>query len=224
MPIRLAGFMRRHGRGAGILHNGVHHHEVLARAHRLLCNNAYLLHDAIRWSVDLRLQLHGREENKYIAPLHLSTFRSNNLDDRRLDRSVHHHLLPARRAARSGRLRRRRRWRGGGGGAEGGAVAGHEGEEDLVVHELRMHQDVPVQALVRVHPLDVVALERCQRALPAGLECHVAVAGGEADELAHERVVVHARPAALEEGRVHAHALAAGLSVPRDLSPATRRQ
>mmetsp|Transcript_165444 Transcript_165444/g.530876 ORF Transcript_165444/g.530876 Transcript_165444/m.530876 type:complete len:520 (-) Transcript_165444:1217-2776(-) len=212
-PVRLSRLM--HGDAATTLHDqSVQHDELLARLDGLVGLDRHGLHGAIKGRVDFGLQLHGRHEHQDVSFLHLCANTCNHLYDGGLDgRRNRKHLLPGDHVGlRCGGLLGAGRCSCG--GVQRSTMPDHEGHPHVVVHELRVQQYVPVQVLVRVDALQVEALQGPQRLLARGLEGRLgAVPGGEADELADQRVVVHARLAALVERGVDADALACRLLV-----------
>mmetsp|Transcript_79954 Transcript_79954/g.209984 ORF Transcript_79954/g.209984 Transcript_79954/m.209984 type:complete len:802 (-) Transcript_79954:52-2457(-) len=220
-PLVLA--LKRGHRGA-VLDECVHDDQVLPGADRLLGGDADLFHGAVRRRRDLRLEFHGREQQEHVAFLDLRALRGDDLDDHGLQRRGHGQLLPPRGLGRAGVRARRGLRRGVVLAVQLGAVPDHEGEQDLVLHELGVLEDVLEDTLVRVHAVDLVRVERRDAPLAGGLEGRLPLAGREADELSHEWVVVHARLAAAIQGGVHAHAVAGGLAVGGHLGAPARRQ
>mmetsp|Transcript_17240 Transcript_17240/g.49836 ORF Transcript_17240/g.49836 Transcript_17240/m.49836 type:complete len:321 (+) Transcript_17240:1365-2327(+) len=164
VAVHLTRLVRRHRGGIGVFHKRIEKAQLLAALHCLLRGNGHTTHDAVRWCVHLSLQLHGRQEQQDVPALHLCALRRDHLDHRGLDRRRDGQLLAAQvfgRRLRGLALALRLGRGGASDGVQRGAVAYHEGQQHLVVDELRVRQDVPQNVFVRVHARDLVVTQRC---------------------------------------------------------------
>merc|ERR1719446_832489 len=104
-------------------------------------------------------------------------------------------------------------------------MTGHKREEDLVVNKFWVMQDAAQKWLVGVDTFNRIATQCIQCLKASSLEgWSIDLSRSEANELTHERIVVHAWLAALIESSINAHTLAFRLLVSCDLRPTTRSQ
>mmetsp|Transcript_47710 Transcript_47710/g.102203 ORF Transcript_47710/g.102203 Transcript_47710/m.102203 type:complete len:415 (-) Transcript_47710:1306-2550(-) len=234
-PVRLARLVLRNASCINFLDRRIHDEQLLAGGDCLVRCNCHGFHDTIMRCVHLGLELHGGQEHHYIALLHLCARRSNHLHNSGFDwsRNANDLLASLDLARRGSSAPGRGRSRGSSSALAVSSfrllvqllsVADHEGEENLVVHELGMVEDVAVEVLVRVDALKVVAVQSIEGPFSACFEGLLTFTRGEADEFADQWVVVHARSTTLVESCVDSNTLASGLDVLRDLWTTARGQ